>query len=49
LVPEEELQLTHHAHLKFPAHVFCKHCNKRVRWATKYNIIHVHYVKNCLW
>jgi hypothetical protein len=42
LEPKEELQLTHHAHLKFPTHVFCKPCNKRDRRATKDNIIHVY-------
>jgi hypothetical protein len=39
---QEELQLTHHADLEFPAHVLCKPCNQRVRQATKDNIIHVH-------
>src|SRR6185312_4248800 len=39
--PEEELKLTHHRHLKLPAHVIRKARNKRVRGATKDNIIHV--------
>jgi hypothetical protein len=32
----------HHAHLKFPARVLCKPCNKGVRRATINNIIHAH-------
>jgi hypothetical protein len=42
LEPEEELQLTHHAHLKFPAVVLCKPRTKRVRRATKDDIIHIY-------
>ena len=42
LQPEEELQLTHHAHLELPGHLIRKLGDKSVRRATKDNIIHVY-------
>ena len=42
LQPEEELQLTHHAHLELPGHLLRKLENKSVRRATKDNIIHAY-------
>ena len=42
LQPEEELQLTHHAHLEFPGHLLRKLGDKSVRRATKDNTIHVY-------
>ena len=46
LQPEEELQLTHHAHLELPRHLLRKiprqEREKSVRRATKDNIIHVY-------
>ena len=42
LQPEEELQLTHHAHLELPGHLLRKFGDKSVRRATKDNIIHVY-------
>ena len=41
LQPEEELQLTHHAHLELPGHQLRKLGDKSVRRATKDDIIHV--------
>src|SRR6185369_8099128 len=41
LQPEEELQLTHHAHLELHGHLLRKLGNKSVRRATKDDIIHV--------
>src|SRR6185503_16106728 len=42
LQPEEELQLTHHAHLELPRHLLRKLGHKSVKRATKDNIIHVY-------
>src|SRR6185503_12943982 len=42
LQPEEELQLTHHAHLELPGHLLRKLGDKSVRRATKDSIIHVY-------
>ena len=42
LQSEEELQLTHHAHLKLPGHLLRKLGDKSVRRATKDNIIHIY-------
>jgi hypothetical protein len=42
LKPEKELQLFHHCHFEFHTHVFCKHCNQRVRGSAKDNIIYIH-------
>jgi hypothetical protein len=42
LKPEKELQLSHHRHFEFFAHILFKPRNQRVRQATKDNIIHVH-------
>jgi hypothetical protein len=42
LKPEKELQFSHHRHLEFFAHILCKPCNRRVRRATRDNIIHVY-------
>ena len=42
LQPEEELQLTHHAHLELPGHLLRKLGDKSMRRAIKDNIIHLY-------